>query len=148
MADPWTHKAAGTGGHGRLRASHADREQVIDLLKTAFVHGRLGKDEFDARVDQALGSRTYAELSAVAADIPAAPIAAPPTAAPPLAKPARKLARPSMNKAVTGGACVIIAGHIGMLGALLTGSGALVLLMGLLIVIGAAVAVVAMIVAS
>jgi len=143
MADPGTHKAAGTGGHGRLRASHADREQVIDLLKTAFVHGRLGKDEFDARVDQALGSRTYAELSAVTADIPAAPIAAPP-----LHKPARKLARPSMNKAVTGGACVIIAGHIGMLGALLTGSGALVLLMGLLIVIGAAVAVVAMIVAS
>jgi hypothetical protein len=143
MADPGTQMAAGAGGHGRLRASHADREQVIDLLKTAFVQGRLAKDEFDARVGQAFASRTYAELSAVTADIPAAPVAA----APPN-RPARTRARPSMNKAVTGGACVIIVGHLGMLGALLTGSGALVLLMGLLIVVGAAVAVVAMIVAS
>jgi hypothetical protein len=143
MADPWTQKAVGPGGHGRLRASHADREHVIDLLKTAFVHGRLAKDEFDARVDQVLASRTYAELSALTADIPAAP-----TTAPPLRKPARRLGRPSMNKAVTGGACVIVAAHIGMLGALLTGNGVLVLLMGLLIVVGAAVAVVAMIIAS
>jgi uncharacterized protein len=36
-------------GHGRLRASHADREQVIDTLKTAFADGRLDKDELDAR---------------------------------------------------------------------------------------------------
>jgi hypothetical protein len=43
---------------------------------------------------------------------------------------------------------VIVAGHIGMLGALLTGNGILVLLMGLAIVVGAAVAVVAMIVAA
>jgi Domain of unknown function (DUF1707) len=143
MANPGTQKAASAGGHGRLRASHADREQVIDLLKTAFVHGRLAKDEFDARVEQVFASRTYAELSAVTADIPAAPIGAPP-----LRKPPRRPARPSMNKAVTGGACVIVAGHIGMIGALLTGNGALVLLTGLLIVIGAAVAVVAMIVAS
>ncbi len=33
-----------------MRASHADREQVIGLLKTAFVQGRLAKDEFDLRV--------------------------------------------------------------------------------------------------
>lgn len=143
MANPGTQKAAGTGGHGRLRASHADREHAIDLLKTAFVHGRLAKDEFDARVEQVFASRTYSELSAATADIPAAPIAAPP-----LHKPARRRGRPSMNRAVTGGACVIVAGHIGMLGALLTGSGALVLLTGLLIVVGAAVAVVAMIIAS
>jgi Domain of unknown function (DUF1707) len=146
MTNPGIHMAAGAGGRGRLRASHADREQVIDLLKTAFVQGRLAKDEFDARLGQALASRTYAELSAVTADIPAAPIAAP-VAAPPR-KPASTRARPSMNTAVTSGACVIIAGHIGMLGALLTGNGVLVLLMGLLIVIGAAVAIVAMIVAS
>jgi len=32
-------------GRGRLRASDADREQVIDVLKAAFVQGRLTKDE-------------------------------------------------------------------------------------------------------
>jgi hypothetical protein len=59
---------------GRLRASHVDREQVISALKTAFVQGRLAKDEFDARVGQALAARTHAELAAITADIPADPI--------------------------------------------------------------------------
>ena len=59
----------GVGGHRRLIASQADREQVLDALKTAFVHGRLTKDEFDHRVGQALA--TYAELDALTADIPA-----------------------------------------------------------------------------
>ena len=48
------------GGRSHLRASHTDREQVIDRLKAAFVHGRLAKDEFDLRVGQVLASRTYA----------------------------------------------------------------------------------------
>jgi hypothetical protein len=30
---------AAAAGRGRLRAGHADREQAIDTLKTAFVHG-------------------------------------------------------------------------------------------------------------
>ena len=34
-------------GLGRLRAGH-DREQVIEMLKNAFVHGRLTRDELDA----------------------------------------------------------------------------------------------------
>ena len=58
-------------GRGDLRASHADREQVIDVLKAAFVQGMLAKDEFDARVGQVLASRTSAELAALTADIPA-----------------------------------------------------------------------------
>lgn len=37
-------------GHGELRVSHADREQVIEALKVAFVHERLVKDEFELRV--------------------------------------------------------------------------------------------------
>jgi hypothetical protein len=37
-------------GCGDLRALHADSEQVIGVLKAAFVQGRLGKDEFDLRV--------------------------------------------------------------------------------------------------
>jgi len=58
---------------GHLRASHVDREQVISALKTAFVQGRLAKDEFDARVGQALASRTCAELAVITADIPVGP---------------------------------------------------------------------------
>ena len=59
---------------GRLRASHPDREHVISALKTAFVQGRLDRDEFDSRVGQALASRTHAELAAITADIPVVPI--------------------------------------------------------------------------
>ena len=58
------------GALGRLRTSHADREQAIGLLKAAFVQGWLTKDEFDQRVGQAFASRTYADLGALTADIP------------------------------------------------------------------------------
>jgi hypothetical protein len=61
--------AAAATGRGRIRASDADREQVIDALKTAFVHGRLTKDELSVRTGRALGSRTYAELTAIIADL-------------------------------------------------------------------------------
>jgi hypothetical protein len=70
--------AAEGRGRGELRASHADREQVIGTLKAAFVQGMLAKDEFDVRVGQALASRTYAQLAAVTADLPAKPTAAQP----------------------------------------------------------------------
>ena len=56
---------------GRLRVSSADRDQAIDVLKVAFVQGRLSMDEFDARIGQVLTSRTQAELAVVTADIPA-----------------------------------------------------------------------------
>jgi hypothetical protein len=69
---------AGTAGRGGLRASHTDREQVVGTLKTAFVLGRLTRDEFDARVDQAYASRTYAELAEVTTDIPTGPVGARP----------------------------------------------------------------------
>jgi hypothetical protein len=61
---------AAEAGRGRLRASHADREQVVSMLKTAFVQGRLRKDELDARVGLAFASRTYMELAALTADLP------------------------------------------------------------------------------
>src|SRR5580700_10817507 len=84
-----------TAGRGRPRASHADREQVIDTLKAAFVQGLLTKDELDARVGQAFVSRTYAELAAVTTGIPAGP-----APAQPLREPARAQARPPENEAV------------------------------------------------
>ena len=60
--------AAGAEGDSNLPTSHVGREQVLDTLKAAFVHGRLAKDEFDLRVGQVLAA--YAELDAVTADIP------------------------------------------------------------------------------
>jgi Domain of unknown function (DUF1707) len=71
MAKPGDELATPPGGRGHLRASHADREQVIYTLKVAFVQGMLDKDDFDLRVGQTFASRTYAELAAVVADIPA-----------------------------------------------------------------------------
>ena len=71
MAGPGDEIAAAEGrGDGHLRASHADREQVIGILKAAFVQGRLTEDELDARLDQVYASRTYTELAEVTADIP------------------------------------------------------------------------------
>jgi hypothetical protein len=82
--------AAGRGG---LRASHADREQVIGTLKAAFVQGMLAKDEFDLRAGQAFAARTYAELAAVIADIPAG-LTTPKTPAPARAQGRQPVLRP------------------------------------------------------
>ncbi len=64
--NPVTNRA---GRCGPLRASHADREQVIDVLKVAFVQGWLTKDEFEARIGRAFAARTHGDLAAVTADI-------------------------------------------------------------------------------
>ena len=98
-------------GRDRLRAGHADREQVIGTLKDAFVHGRLTKDELDARTGQALAARTYADLAALTADIPPGPAAAGPARPP---APARR--RPLARAAAKSGICLIItAAAIGVL---------------------------------
>jgi hypothetical protein len=57
-------------GHGHLRVSQADREQVIGVLTAAFVQGMLPKDEFALRVGKAFAARTCAELAALTADLP------------------------------------------------------------------------------
>jgi len=93
MAGPGDEMAAGAGGRGQLRASHADREQVIGTLKDAFVQGRLDKDEFGLRVSQTFASRTYAELAAITADIPAGLTTAKPPA------PARAQGEPRIPRA-------------------------------------------------
>jgi hypothetical protein len=92
-------------GRGRIRAGHADREQVIEALKTAFVVGRLTKDEFAARMGQALSARTYGDLAALTADLPAEPAAAGPV--PPAPAPA--LRRPMASAAAVAGVFLVIA---------------------------------------
>ena len=64
-----------------LRASDADRDRVIDVLRAATADGRLTADEFSERMAAALSSRTFRELAPLTADL-AAPPATPPTTSP------------------------------------------------------------------
>jgi Domain of unknown function (DUF1707) len=91
-------------GCGPMRASDVDREQVIGMLKVAFVQGRLTKDELDLRVSQAFTARTYAELALVTAGIPAGQ-----TEAHPPREPAEARGWPPMNSSAKTAAGVIIA---------------------------------------
>ncbi len=81
MSGPGDETAAvGSRSHGDLRASHADREQVIGTLKAAFVEGRLTEDEHHERTAKASASRSGAELAGLTADLPAGITAVPPSA--------------------------------------------------------------------
>jgi hypothetical protein len=93
-------------GGDRLRAAHADREQVIEVLKDAFVQGRLTRDELDVRAGRSLAARTRAGLAALTADIPAFPAAAG-LARPPAPAPVRY--RPLARAAAGSGICLLIA---------------------------------------
>lgn len=84
-------------GHGRMRASRGDREQAVELLKTAFVQDRLTKNELDTRVGQALVARTYADLDAVTVSIPLSQTA-------PVPWSAHRPGRSEVSKAVKSGA--------------------------------------------
>ena len=103
-SEPEDRMAVAAAGRSRLRASHADREHVVDMLKDAFVQGRVTKGEFDARVGRAFASRTYAELAAVTADIPARQIADQPPS-----NLARGQCRPTISHAAKARRCVVIA---------------------------------------
>jgi len=56
-----------------MLAAGADRERTVDVLKAAFAEGRLTKGEFDERTARVLAARTYADLHALVADLPAGP---------------------------------------------------------------------------
>ena len=58
-----------------LRASHADRDRVVDALRIAAGDGRLSAGELDTRLESALSARTFGELAALTADLPIAPAA-------------------------------------------------------------------------
>ena len=61
---------AGTPDPKALRASHEDRDQVVEQLRIAAGDGRLTAEELDERVELALSARTYAELVPLTADLP------------------------------------------------------------------------------
>lgn len=104
MTGPEDGMPGGAAGHGRLRASNHDREHAVEVLKGAFVHGQLAKDEFDLRMGQALAAQTFAELAALTADLPAGLIKV--TRGP---KTAHAPTRAPVSKVVTMSTCVVIA---------------------------------------
>jgi hypothetical protein len=71
----------GRGGNPALRASDADRDQVLTQLSAHYQAGRLTTDEFDERSSQALQARTMGDLAGLLTDLPAAPGSGPGPAA-------------------------------------------------------------------
>ena len=94
-------------GSARFLASDADRERVVDVLKTAFVHGTLTRDELTLRTGRALTARTYAALAAITADLsPGPPRPAP---RPATQTPRRRVSRRRVSKKVVIlSACVVV----------------------------------------
>ena len=64
-AEPTT----GPGGPPALRASDADRERVVDILRQAAGDGRLDVDELDERLQRIYATKTVAELRPLIADL-------------------------------------------------------------------------------
>jgi uncharacterized membrane protein len=81
-----------------MRAATADRERAVDVLKAGFAEGRLTQDEYNDRMGRAYAARTYGELTALTADLPAGVLptiwAAPQVYQPPMST--NSLARASM----------------------------------------------------
>jgi len=67
-----TRTFAAAGERGKLRASDADRDRVVELLNLAYSEGQLSKDEYDTRLDSAMSARTFADLDSLVTDLPAA----------------------------------------------------------------------------
>jgi len=58
---------------GQLRASHQDRDRVVEILRVAAGDGRLTSEELDERLEAALSARTFGELAALTRDLPDGP---------------------------------------------------------------------------
>nr|WSW67560.1 DUF1707 domain-containing protein [Streptomyces sp. NBC_00995] len=54
---------------GRMRASDADREAVVEQLREAAAEGRIDLEELDERLGLALTARTHAELAPLTDDL-------------------------------------------------------------------------------
>jgi hypothetical protein len=108
VTGPWGPARADTPGRGRFLASDADRERVVDVLKTAFVGGLLTRDELGTRTGQALTARTYAELALLTTGITTG-ITTGPTARPAESRAPARTARKRVNKKVVAcSACGIV----------------------------------------
>lgn len=53
-----------------LRASDADRERVVELLRQHNVEGRISSEEFDERMSAAYAAKTMGALAELTTDLP------------------------------------------------------------------------------
>jgi DUF1707 SHOCT-like domain/Domain of unknown function (DUF4190) len=67
-----TRALAARGERGKMRAADADRDRVVEILNMAYSEGRLSRDEYDGRLENALSACTYADLDQIVSDLPAA----------------------------------------------------------------------------
>ncbi|MBV9444797.1 MAG: DUF1707 domain-containing protein [Streptosporangiaceae bacterium] len=77
--DPGNPEDRGISGEitrSQLRASHEDRDRVVEQLRVSAGDGRLTAEELDQRLELALSARTYGELARLVADLPTAGAAA------------------------------------------------------------------------
>lgn len=87
------------GPDGQLRASNAERDRVIEVLRRHTADGRLTLEEFEQRVGEALAAMTRADLGPVLRDLPPLPPAAPVAA--------RATARRTRWRSLDGGRAVL-----------------------------------------
>jgi uncharacterized protein DUF1707/uncharacterized protein DUF4190 len=121
----------GSSGYGRMRASSADRERAIDVLKAGFAEGRLSPEELEDREARALKAKTYDELGVLTSDLPAGPLgglapvpgqvpAVAPVPGPPLRFPVRRTNRLAIASLITafipfwGTVASLICGHFAL----------------------------------
>jgi hypothetical protein len=91
---------------GPVRIGDADRERVVDLLRSHAAAGRLDTHELEERLERAYAARYGSDLQAVLAELPAAP-------APARAQPPRPGAIPAPLLPLAIGALVALAAITG-----------------------------------
>jgi hypothetical protein len=101
-------------------AGSADRERTVGVLRAGFTEGRLTQDELDDRVARAYAARTYRDLWALTADLPAGPLPYPPGLPYPQASPAVPTSGEPVRSWHSAAALVITALVIFTLAALIT----------------------------
>jgi Domain of unknown function (DUF4190)/Domain of unknown function (DUF1707) len=87
------HAIAGPPG---TLAANADRERAIDVLKAGFAESRLTHAEYNDRTTRVYAARTYGELGALIADLPAGPLGGP-AHYPGAGYPPQQLVQPTTN---------------------------------------------------
>ena len=74
--DPWEmalRQAPAQGTDGTVRIGDAERDAAVSALGDHYAAGRLTREEFDERSDQAMQARFHGDLQPLFADLPRAP---------------------------------------------------------------------------
>ena len=79
-----------------MLAADADRERATDVLKASYAEGRLTKVEHEDRTARVYAARTYGELGALIADLPAGPLGGP-ALHPGAGRLPQQMAQPALN---------------------------------------------------